>query len=359
MSAVSAPTRGQRWHERALAGETFAQIAAADGVTRGTVSGAITRYRRSLKEQPAAQDSSGKVIAFTVLPKRERVGDDRERWRDIVEALRTRERYVGVGHICDVHFPDHDEAALNLAYRLIARRQPNIIVVGSDTADFGLISSFTPNPDHDEDISDELDELRRYWIPHIDTLREIAPHATLVYILGNHEQRILDHMAENAPKLRRTVERAWIEMITYQGRVLWLGRTEEVEIGHLLVKHGDKTNEHVSKALLEAESYQVSVMAGHVHRLNTYYRTGRRYAVSGITSGCLCNLMPHYAKRRPSRVWQHGTAFGVVDLQSTEVFLDNIEFHHTPTALIAASNGDIIAQPVIASSRSHDHEQAA
>src|SRR5690606_238396 len=130
--------------------------------------------------------------------------------------------------------------ALNMAYRLMAHRQPDVIVVGSDTADFSVISSFKPSPDNDEQIDDELDELRRYWIPHIDTLRAAAPKAALVYILGNHEQRIYDHMADAAPKLRKTVERAWIDMVSYQGRVIWLGRTEEVEIGHLLVKHGDK-----------------------------------------------------------------------------------------------------------------------
>jgi hypothetical protein len=282
--------------------------------------------------------------AFTVLPKAERATTDAERWKDTLSTLRTRDGYIRVMHLCDLHFPDHYEPALNLAYRLVARTQPQVIVVGSDTADFGLISSFTPNADADEDISDELDEIRRYWIPHIDTLKSLAPNAALVFAMGNHEQRIYDHMTEHAPKLRRTIERAWIDLVSYQGRVMWLGRTEEVEVGHLLVKHGDKTNEHVAKALLESESYQVSVMAGHVHRLSTYYRMGRRYPVSAVTSGCLCKLDAHYLKRPPSRRWQHGTCVATVDLKGTDVWFQNVEFRQRAGDLVAVSDGELLAQ---------------
>jgi hypothetical protein len=317
-----------------------------------------SRIRRYAREHGIDLNAWGEVVEkktetviplFVVLPKQQRNSTDLERWQDTLSTLRQREQYVRVAHLSDVHFPDHDEAALNLAYRVIARRQPHIIVVGSDTADFSLISSFSPNADYDEAVTDELDELRRYWIPHIDTLKAAAPNAALVYILGNHEQRIYDFVEGNAPKLRRTVERAWIDMVSYQGRVMWLGRTEEVEIGHLLVKHGDATNEHAAKSLLEAESYQVSVMSGHIHRLTTYHRMGRKYAVNAITGGCLCQLSAHYLKRRPKRIWQHGTALGMVDLKGTSVWFDNIEFQHVGQNLIAVSEGDVITQPVTAS----------
>lgn len=318
---------------------TVAALAVRYERSAGTVRRCLSRARKQM--QPAA----AVVAPFTVLPKREKATTDHERWRDTLATLRTRKQFITVAHLSDIHFGDHNENALNMAYRLMAHRQPDVIVVGSDTADFSVISSFKPSPDNDEQIDDELDELRRYWIPHIDTLRSVAPKAALVYILGNHEQRIYDHMADSAPKLRKTVERAWVEMVSYQGRVMWLGRTEEVEVGNLLVKHGNKANEHVAKALLEAESYQVSVMAGHVHRLNTYYRMGRKYAVSGVTGGCLCNLLPHYAKRQPSRRWQWGTALATVDLTSTDVWFDNIEFRQTANGITAVTSaGDVLKQ---------------
>lgn len=332
--------------ERALA-EKYAKNA-------DSVRSRVRRYARAhgidlngWQQHEEAQEPP--ITPFAVLPKRQHENTDSERWQDTLSTLRQREQYIRVAHLCDIHFPDHDEAALNLAYRLIARRQPHIIVVGSDTADFSLISSFTPSADHGEAVTDELDELRRYWMPHIDTLQSAAPNAALVFVMGNHEQRIFDFMEGNAPKLRKTVERAWVDTVSYQGRVMWLGRTEEVEIGHLLVKHGDATNEHAAKSLLEAESYQVSVMSGHIHRITNYSRMGRKYAVGAITSGCLCQLNAHYLKRRPKRVWQHGTALATIDLKGTDVWFDNIAFQHVGAQLVAVSEGIVIAQPAAAS----------
>lgn len=284
---------------------------------------------------------------FVVLPKvaSEMVKEDWEQWGDLLSTLTQREQYVTVAHLCDVHFPDHYEPALNMAYRLIARKQPDIIVVGSDTADFGLISTFSPDPDQNEAIDDELDELRRYWTPHIETIQHAAPKALLVYVDGNHEQRIYRHIAENAPKLRRVVERAWSDLVRQQGRVLWLGRRQHVDIGHLVVQHGDRSNEHIAKSLLDDLSYQASTMAGHVHRMNRYDRTGYKYPVSSITSGCLCNLNPHYMKgKKNRRPWQHGTAFATVNMKGTDVFFDNIEFRQIDGRMIAMADGQVVEQ---------------
>ena len=334
------------------AGQSYRQIATSLNLSVGGVRGRVSRYRR--KQKPTEFNTGGiqaeknsvrdNVLPFAVLPRRPCPTTDIECWKDTLQSLTNRKQFIVVSHLCDIHFPNHDSAALNLAYRLIARKQPDIIVVGSDTADFSLISHFDKDPDADEQIDDELDELRRYWIPHIDTLNCLAPKAALVFIAGNHCQRIYDSVAESAPKLRKTIERAWIDLISYQHRVMWIGRTEEVEIGGLLVKHGSATNEHAAKTMLEAESYQVSVMAGHIHRLTAYHRAGRRYPVSAITSGALCKIPQPYEKRPPKRAHQWGTAFATVDLRGTFVAFDNVEFQRAGGQLIAVSGGDVLQQ---------------
>lgn len=78
-------------------------------------------------------------------------------------------------------------------------------------------------------------------------------------------------------------------------------------------------------------------------------RMGRKYAVGAITSGCLCQLNAHYLKRRPKRVWQHGTALATIDLKGTDVWFDNIAFQHVGAQLVAVSEGIVIAQPAAAS----------
>lgn len=271
---------------------------------------------------------------------------DWQRWQDTLSTLRHNTQFVTVSHLSDIHFGDHDESALNMAYELVRRKQPHIIVVGSDAADFGVLSSFTPNPDEHEAVDDVLDHFKRYWWAHIDKLRQVAPNAALVHIHGNHEQRIYRFMAENAPKLRLTVEQAWIEALTYQGRVMWIGRTEEVEIGNLLVKHGDRTNEHVAKSLLEDVSYQMSVMAGHVHRLTSYERAGRKYSIKAVTGGCLQNLVPAYKRgKSKGRPQQQGTCFAVTDLRGTGTWFDNIEFVRSGKHLVAVTDNEWLQMP--------------
>lgn len=149
-----------------------------------------------------------------------------------------------------------------------------------------------------------------------------------------------------APKLRRTVQEAWLSTIRYGG-VQYIGHTEEVEIGTLLVMHGNRANEHAALSLLSDQAYQVSVMAGHVHRLTYADREGRRYMVQACTSGCAQKLIPEYVATKGhsmTRKWQHGVAFGTVDMRSTFVDLDNIRFSRQNGIMLAHLDGEVLEQ---------------
>jgi len=133
-------------------------------------------------------------------------------------------------HICDVHFPFQHTAALEVTYQLIEHVRPDIIVVGSDAADFALISSFDIDPDIDEATSDVLDEFERYWMPFINELHLRSPYSKLVYIWGNHERRIKKFLGKNAPKFRQRIMRDYIDIVRDGGRVLYLGETDCVRM---------------------------------------------------------------------------------------------------------------------------------
>lgn len=310
-------------------GKTWAEVGAIAGISEHAARFRVYRLRNEQRSAPAIHIVQPETV-------------DEQRWQDTLHDLRNNKRYITVSHLCDVHAPMQHHTALQLTYRLLEQKQPDVIVVGSDTADFSVISTFDPDPDDYEMVEDALDEFGSHWRPHIDAVKQAAPNATLVFIMGNHEARIYKHVHKNAPKLRRTIERAWVDTVSYGGRVLWLGNVPEVEIGSLLVKHGDRVNEHVAKSLLEVESYQMNVMAGHVHRANTYTRAGRRYTVTGVTSGCLCDLHPKYLKgSRPKLGWTLGTAFAVTDLQGTETFIDNLVYQQTAQGLMVLSDGNL------------------
>lgn len=333
-------TTGETLHRDQRNGLTYTQMMHKYGLTRGQVAGRLRDYRKRDRGKV-------KVINFPTPIAQKAKPVDWDMWQDCIRGW-TRDGWLTVAHDCDTHFPDHDENALNMRYRLYARKQPDLIVVGSDCADFSVMSSFDGDPDTDELVDDALYQFREYWKPHIDNLNRLCPRAIKVFIFGNHEQRILSYLYRNAPKLRRTVEDAWLQTVRYGG-VLYIGHTEEIELGHLLIKHGNRSNEHAAKSLLDDESYQVNVMAGHIHRLTYYDREGRKYTVRGVTSGCAQRLRPEYVRtkgRSMTRKWQHGVAFATTNLKGTETFFDNVRFSQLGANMVAYLDGTVLEQAV-------------
>ncbi len=95
---------------------------------------------------------------------------DQGPWVEALHDLANGKRHITVMHIADVHFPFEHKAAMEVMFQLVAHIQPDVIVVGSDTADFALISSFAKDPDIDEETSDVLDEFDEHWTPFIQRL---------------------------------------------------------------------------------------------------------------------------------------------------------------------------------------------
>lgn len=232
--------------------------------------------------------------------------------------------YATVMHLCDIHYPFHHQPSLEVTYQLVQRILPEVIVVGSDAADFAMCSTFPLDHDEHDDV-DVLDQFEDYWNEHIDRVREASPDSTLVYIFGNHDKRVYDYVMRNAPAVRETVNKRFIEIVRHGGDVFWLGDVDTVRMGPLLVTHGNRTGDNPAHGLWNDVGGQLSVMAGHVHRLSYYGKRGEEYMTEAITSGCLTNY-PHYAKRKRSAKWELGTAIAEVNLKGREVNLTNLKY---------------------------------
>lgn len=251
---------------------------------------------------------------------------DQGHFVDNLVRLQQDTRYVRVMHGCDFHFPYHHIGATSLFYDLVSAVQPHLIAVGSDSADFTMISHF--GQDKDEDTGEDiLDQFSSYYTPHIKEIARRSPESVRFFILGNHEKRIFDYVLNRAPELRNTIWNRFIEIVRCNGLVHWLGETDYTRIGPLVVMHGNRTTTNAAKSMLEDLGYQASVMAGHVHRLSRWERRGEDYSVVGVTSGCHCLYPAHYSKRkRMTSHWQLGTAIAEVDLQGREVQIENLEY---------------------------------
>ena len=254
---------------------------------------------------------------------------DQALWLDRLLALQHGKGRITFMHLCDIHFTYEDEGSLEVAYQLVEHTQPDVIVVGSDAADFAMLSSFDIDPDieaEDEDV-EVLDQFEAFWNEHIRRLRKIAPNAVLVYVLGNHELRFYRFIEHEAPALRKRRERDFERIVRCGGAVLWLGDTYDwVRIGPL-VMHGNRVGVGAARLIFNDLGGQTSVIFGHVHWLSDHEVMGEDFPVGAHASGCLCQLQPRWVKRgRMRRKWQPGTIVAEVDLNTREVKVNNLRF---------------------------------
>lgn len=275
----------------------------------------IRRYRYALTNSPATYTPIDTAI------------DDTRRWNQTLQNLTNKHRFIQVSHFADVHFPFQDDNALELAYKLVEHIQPHIIVVGSDTFDFHLLSSFGIDPDYD-DNEDELVRIEELWNPHINQLNKIAPNSEIVWIFGNHEARLLRYVLKNAPNLRKTVMSKFQDIIRNNGRVQYLGEIDRVMIGDVLVQHGTRVGKYAARALLDDIGYQTHTMGAHTHHLTYFEKPGILKTTKAITSGCLCQKNPHYVRVTELRNrWQLGTSFADIDTTGESTDFINLEFN--------------------------------
>lgn len=97
----------------------------------------------------------------------------------------------------DLHDKDLDPFVRRVMVDTAARAQPDIIVLGGDVFDLPEFGKYSVDPR-------EWDVVGRMRAVHdlLEELREVCPDAQIDLIEGNHEYRLLRHMAEATPALR-------------------------------------------------------------------------------------------------------------------------------------------------------------
>jgi hypothetical protein len=134
----------------------------------------------------------------------------------------------------------------------------------------------------------------------------VQPKAAGYGCPGNHERRILRYLNDQAPKFRKRLLRDFIEIIRCGGAVAYIGNTDYVRVGPLVVHHGNRVGFNAAKNTLLDAGGQVSLMGGHVHYPSEYEIRGEDHTVKSIVSGCLCGY-PHYMEgERMTKPWALG-----------------------------------------------------
>ena len=200
--------------------------------------------------------------------------------------------------------PFHDEKAMRVALDMVAYLEPDLVVHAGDLVDLAMFGKYVQEPAFALTTQAALDRAHLFLAEAI----EAAPNAEHRILEGNHDRRIQDYLIRNAQAafgLRRAnVPEDWPVM-----SLPYLLRMEELGVEYiggypngrtwindnLAVSHGPaKLKSGGSSAHASIDDEQVSVIFGHVHRIELVHRTrnvreGYRTNLQA-SAGCLCRI---------------------------------------------------------------------
>jgi UDP-2,3-diacylglucosamine pyrophosphatase LpxH len=207
-------------------------------------------------------------------------------WSQIVSAeaagsLPGSVKYMDQAHrvhvVPDLHYPFQDDDAVH-AIMDAARGAQTIVLIG-DGVDCYSISSFDRDPARKVTLQSEADA---YRVGFLEPLRQANPHARIIQILGNHENRLIKFLRKKAPELHDMRSLSWrsilhadaigMEIVPSSGLLLF---------GHRL-KHGDKVRSGAGlTARAEMEDHRCDGVSAHTHR---YGRASRKDKEGRVTN---------------------------------------------------------------------------
>lgn len=206
----------------------------------------------------------------------------------------------------DIQFPFVDEQALSIALQVLRDVKPDKVILLGDALDLSAWGKYVQMPEWATATQGAIIQLHQL----LATIRKIAPTSEIVVMAGNHEARMANHLKNNAMAaygLKKADDpEGWPVMSVpylcafdkldvdyvdgYPANRYWINERLQVRHGHL-VRSGASTARAVS------DDERVSTIFGHVHRIETQYKTVNVYDGGRTnfahTPGCLCRIDGH------------------------------------------------------------------
>lgn len=206
----------------------------------------------------------------------------------------------------DLQIPYHDENAVSVALEVVRDVQPDKVVILGDLLDLESFSRFDNLPLAREYSTSTQEAIIRTHLL-LAELRKLCPSAEIVVLEGNHDKRIMQDVYKNnkaAFGLRQANNPEGWPVLS----VPFLCSFEDLDVKYvdgypanrywinenLQVRHGHKVRSGASTAKAVSDDERTTTIFGHVHRLETQYKTvqtfdgGKTNAAHAI--GCLCRI---------------------------------------------------------------------
>lgn len=199
--------------------------------------------------------------------------------------------------------PTHDEKALSIALMVIKEHQPKLIVCVGDNLDLPEMGKYLTYPAYAQTTQASIDRAALFCAE----MRAAAPHSRIVWLAGNHEERMPKYLLVNAGAaygLRKGNTPASWPVLS----VPYLCRMDEYKVEYkpgypasdiwinkkLRVIHGDKVRSNGSTAHMYLDSEKTSVIFGHIHRIEQAFKTREDYdgsrTIMAASPGCLSRI---------------------------------------------------------------------
>ncbi len=205
----------------------------------------------------------------------------------------------------DQHMPFHDQDAHSALYAFVKDWQPDYHVHIGDCLDLGGIGHHVENDyvaQYEEPVEEGLLALGK----HFNTLFDITPNAKIIWISGNHEDR-LNRFVKKNPAWRGLLDKP-LRLVKAFGdcpnahRIKFVELndfTDDFQIGRMSFCHGFSTTKHA--ACKHVEMYEESVTFGHCHTMQMF-GTHRKVPRMGYCVGHLTDERARrYLKGAPAR----------------------------------------------------------
>ena len=258
---------------------------------------------------------------------------------------------IGYFHGKDGLVSTHDEGAIDLALELTKTINPSLVVLVGDNLDAPEFGKYRLSPAFRGTMQAAID----YATELMFRIRAVAPAAKIVWLAGNHEERISNMLIDNAvaafglrqgnvpegwpvlsvPHLCRLDESGVEYIAGYPAGKFWINE-------RLKVIHGTRVKSNGSTAHIYLGQEKTSTLYGHIHRTELALRTFDKWegpkTILAASPGCLAKITGEVPSSkggidlhgRPLTVvedWQQGV--GVVTYETDgehRFFYENVSF---------------------------------
>jgi hypothetical protein len=199
--------------------------------------------------------------------------------------------------------PTHDEKAISILLAMVKDIQPELIVCVGDNLDLPEMGKYITYPAYAQTTQASIDRATMFCAQ----MRDAAPHSKIVWLAGNHEERMPKYLVNNAvaayglrkgnapdswpvlsvPYLCRMDEFGVEYKPGYPAADFWINKK-------LRIIHGDRVKSSGSTAHVYLNAEKTSVIYGHIHRIETAFKTREDFdgprTIMAASPGCLARI---------------------------------------------------------------------